>query len=662
MKGRLTARRARIVSGGRLAGPRGFVCALGAFAALSLSSCTSSRTASLTPSPEDMAPEPHPVTTVSSVHDVATHHFYRGKALALSGEAACAETEFGAALDAFRSGSRPGDPQDVDFGVQLWESIEAYRKANEPSVLEDRLAAADGTPDSLIADPPAPRPEEVAVAKSEVENLIGESTFDIPMVVNEQVLRAVAFYQFRSPQAFAAALQRSGRYLPLMRKILADKGLPQDLVYVALIESAFKPAAHSRAAAHGFWQFIDATATRYGLGRNAFVEERRDPVKSTLAAAAYYRDLYEMLGDWHLAMAAYDAGEGRIIRGLQRTGARNFWELSAAGVLPRETRDYVPFVLGAAIIAKNPARFGFDVVPDPPISFDVVSVRRPVDLLRVAEVLEVHVDDLRTLNTELKTRSTPHGAPEYALRVPAGMGMSLVARIDSLPAAPAVAERKIVVRRGETLARVAARARVSVQALREWNDLGPRARPKAGTSLVVRSVVAAAVSPASFGAGAAVSPASSSGAAATLSVPAEVLASGGSATLSSSAATTPVVSGSIRGLPTPSAAVTISSPPVQPVTSSRPLVAASGATSVEIPAEGFETVAAPARATKVASPRSRKTSSNGKIVYTVRPGDTLFRIASVHGTTVDKIKRANRLGKASVLRAGQQLVLVAGLR
>lgn len=625
--------------------------------------CTS--TTSTTAS-EELAPAPHPVTTIAretaphavhsprSVQDVATDHFHRGKALALSGEAECAETEFGAALAAFHKGAHKGDPADRDFGVQLWESIEAYRKANEPSVLEDRLAASDGTPDSLISDPPAPRPEEVAVAKSEVETLLGESTFDIPMVVNEQVLRAVAFYQFRSPQAFAAALQRSGRYMPMMRKILAEKGLPQDLVYVALIESAFKPAAHSRAAAHGFWQFIDATATRYGLGRNAFVEERRDPVKSTLAAAAYYRDLYEMLGDWHLAMAAYDAGEGRIIRGLQRTGAKDFWELSAAMVLPRETRDYVPFVLGAALIAKNPARFGFDVVPDPPLSFDVVSVRRPVDLLRVAEALEIPVEELRTLNTELKTRSTPPGVAEYPLRVPAGLGLALVARIESLPAAPVVAERKVVVRKGETLARVAARAKVSVQSLREWNDLGPKARPKAGTALVVRSVVAPA------------------GSAASLRDPAgrpaaEVLASASGASL---ATTSSFTTGAVRALPTPSAAVTVSSPPLYPSPQPPPVqpLNAPGSTSVvEIPDAGFEPepkASRPATQTSAVARKrqSKQHGSNGKIVYTVRPGDTLFRIASVHGTTVEKIKKTNRLGKASVLRAGQQLVLVASLR
>ncbi len=173
-----------------------------------------------------------------------------------------------------------------------------------------------------------------------------------------------------------------------MRELLRQEGLPQDLVYMAMIESAFKPQAHSRARAHGFWQFIDGTGKRYGLRRTRSFDERSDPVKSTLAAAHYLKDLYEMFGDWNLAMAAYDAGEGKILKGLQRTGAKDYWQLAATSFLRKETRDYVPYVLAAALISKNPLRYGFDVVPDPPLSFEIVSLPRPVDLGRVAEAVE----------------------------------------------------------------------------------------------------------------------------------------------------------------------------------------------------------------------------------------------------------------------------------
>ena len=153
-----------------------------------------------------------------------------------------------------------------------------------------------------------------------------------------------------------------------------------------MIESAFKSQAHSRAAAKVL-QFISGTGRRYGLKTNRDLDERSDPVKSTRAAAAYFRDLYELFGDWHLAMAAYNAGEGRVLRGLQRTGARSYWELRDGGALHRETKDYVPFFMASALIAKDPVRFGFDVVPDPPLEFDVVDVSRPVELARVAREL-----------------------------------------------------------------------------------------------------------------------------------------------------------------------------------------------------------------------------------------------------------------------------------
>ena len=149
---------------------------------------------------------------------------------------------------------------------------------------------------------------------------------------------------------------------------------------MAMIESAFKSNAHSRARAHGFWQFIDGTASRYGLRTTRYVDERSDPEKSTRAAARYLRDLYEMFGDWYLAMAAYDAGEGKILKGLQRLGATDYWQLAPGAFFRRETQDYVPFVIAAALISRDPASYGFDVVPDPPLRFDVVrgsALRRP---------------------------------------------------------------------------------------------------------------------------------------------------------------------------------------------------------------------------------------------------------------------------------------------
>jgi membrane-bound lytic murein transglycosylase D len=433
------------------------------------------------------------------------------------------------------------------------------------------------------------------------------------MVVNEAVLRAVAFYQFRTPQSFAGALKRSGMYLPMMRGILAEQGLPQDLVYVAMIESAFKQAAHSRKSAHGFWQFIDGTAKRYGLKKTRAVDERSDPVKSTRAAAAYFKDLYEMFGDWHLAMAGYDAGEGRIIKGLQRTGAHDYWELSSGGFLPRETRDYVPFVLAAALIAKDPARYGFDVVPDPPMEFEVVQLEKPLDLARAAEKLGTSVDGLRLLNGELRTRLTPAGGP-YLLRVPPGTAETLKASLATLPAAPSMEERRVKAKKGDTLPKLAARYKVSVADLADWNDLPPNARLKAGTVLTVPSRPARGAQ--------------------------------SEAARPPAGRTPPVARGQIRALPTPSAAV--GDPKALGISETAPASPRPLPSRVEIPAEGFTEDPPAPRAGAPAS--SRKSTT-----YVVRKGDTLYRIATRFGTSVEALRKQNKLKPQDPLPVGRRL-------
>jgi membrane-bound lytic murein transglycosylase D len=564
--------------------------------------------------PAPAAPEP---PAVPAARKLAIDQFYQGKALALAGESDCAREAFQGALETFRAAARPGNASDFAFAAELYDSIALYRPAIEAGsrVAEAERPPAEDPRDSLVARAPLPSPDEIEKAKTEIASAPAGTGFDIPIVVNDAVLRAVAFYQFRTPMAFAAALKRSGRYMSVMRGILKEEGLPEDLVYVAMIESAFKYQAHSRAAAHGFWQFIPGTGKRYGLKRNASFDERSDPVKSTRAAAAYFRDLYEMFGDWHLAMAAYDAGEGKILRSLQRTGARDFWELSAGSTLRRETRDYVPFVLATALIAKDPARFGFDVVPDPPLAWETVTVKKPVDLARVADLTGNALPDLQLLNSELRTRTTPHGVPSYELRVPAGTAALLALRIASLPSAPAVAEKRVVVKKGETLQKIARRAGVSIAELCDWNDLPRTARPKKGTVLVV---------PTRRG---------------TASHDALV-----------SASSSP--KGEIRGVPTPAAAVTQASEvgsftSVPPTAAPARLVRAPAPSALSIPAEGF--VDTPSRAAAASAPQV--------VRHRVKAGDTLYAIASRYGVSVDEIRRQNRIRSPHALRAGQTLVL-----
>lgn len=588
------------------------LAALGALVAVGCASAPGERSAA----PE--APSPESVALAGRAQ--ATDLFYRGKAFALAGDGDCARDAFQAALETARAATRPGNESDVAFAGDLWDSVAVYRAAVDARtrLAEPERPPAEDPRDSLVASAPTASPEEFDKARSEVAAAPAGTTFDIPIVVNEQVLRAVAFYQFRIPLGFASALKRGGKYMDLMRGILREEGLPEDLVYVAMVESAFKHQAHSRAAAHGFWQFIYETGRRYGLRRTRAYDERSDAIKSTRAAAAYFRDLYEMFGDWHLAMAAYDAGEGKILRGLQRTGARDFWGLAQGNTLRRETRDYVPYVLATALIAKDPARFGFDVVPDPPIAWDVVTITRPVDLAQVAAAAGAPLPDLQLLNSELKTRSTPHGVPSYDLRVPPGTAALVASRLPGLPVAPEVAERRITVKKGETVRSVAARAGVSVAELCDWNDLPRTARLPKGTVLVVPSrqkgrpkdhVAAASTSP----------------------------------------------QGEIRSVPTPASAVTRASD-IGPFTAapasatpSAPPAAALPA-RVDIPAEGFAiSGAVPAN--------SRPSPAARTIRHTVRAGDTLYGLASRYGTTIDAILRENGLRSTRSLRAGQTLTL-----
>ena len=581
-----------------------FLAALGALATVGCASAPVERAAApASPSPEAVA---------LAGRTQATDLFYRAKAFALAGEGDCAREAFAGALEAFRVAARPGDASDLAFAGELWDSVAVYRPAVDVAarVGEPERPPAEDPRDSLVAAAPTASPEEFDKAKKELDAAPAGASFDIPIVVNEQVLRAVAFYQFRTPLAFASALKRSGRYLDLMRGILRDEGLPEDLVYVAMVESAFKYQAHSRAAAHGFWQFIDGTGRRYGLHRTRAYDERSDPVKSTKAAAAYFRDLYEMFGDWHLAMAAYDAGEGKILKSLQRTGARDFWGLAQGSTLRRETRDYVPFILATALIAKDPARFGFDVVPDPPLAWDDVTVTKPVDLARVAEAVGATLPDLQLLNSELKTRSTPHGVPSYDLRVPPGSAALVAARLPGIPAAPEVAEKRITVRKGETLKKVASRAGVSVAELCDWNDIPRTARLQKGTVLVVPSRQR--------------------------SHPKEQVAAKSAAP-----------QGEIRSVPTPASAITRASDVgVFRAAAATHEAAAPLLARVDIPAEGFA---------------EEHPSANGAVPaktvhHTVKKGDTLYSLANRYGTTVDAIRRENRLKTAS-LRAGQTLTL-----
>jgi membrane-bound lytic murein transglycosylase D len=284
---------------------------------------------------------------------------------------------------------------------------------------------------------------------------------------------------------------RAGRYLEMIRDTLRDRGLPEDLAFVAMIESGFNPVAVSRAGAKGLWQFMAGTARRYGLRVDQWVDERFDPEKSTLAAAAYLRDLYAQFGSWSLAQAAYNAGERTVERAIRVVGSTDFWALARSSSLRQETKEFVPQIHAATVIGQDPSRYGFDVSGHLPTNVEFVSVPPGTNLTMVAITAGVSTETLRTLNPVLVKGVTPPGAP-YRLRVPAGTSAAIQSALATgkpLPERhPAVKSQVHVVRSGDTVRGISRRYGVTVADVLRWNSLSTNHVLRPGERLVIADV------------------------------------------------------------------------------------------------------------------------------------------------------------------------------
>jgi membrane-bound lytic murein transglycosylase D len=313
-----------------------------------------------------------------------------------------------------------------------------------------------------------------------------------------EVGRYVSRFQSDLRGFYGRALERSGRFVPFMSSILEREGVPADLVYLPLIESGFQTGAVSRAGAVGPWQFMRQTGRRYGLRIDRDVDERRDPIKSTEAAARYLRDLYDMFNDWHLSLAAYNTGEGNISRILERRGWQDYWSMGERGYLVRETREYVPRFLAALQIARSPESYGFDRPTEEHFSFDWVRVNRPLSLSTVAELCGTSASEIRELNPALTRGVVPYSG--YTLRIPKGMKQSFMTAAANLPAARTVASARprssgrcsgmqddgtYCLRAGETVGAIAQRYGVSSQALMKANGIRNPRRLVVGQALLI---------------------------------------------------------------------------------------------------------------------------------------------------------------------------------
>jgi membrane-bound lytic murein transglycosylase D len=324
--------------------------------------------------------------------------------------------------------------------------------------------------------------------KPRAEEAARNISHDLPLTVNDEVLSFLNFFQTpRGRSIVETGLRRAGRYREMIARVLAQEGVPQDLIYLAQAESAFQPTALSRAGARGMWQFVAYRGQEYGLRHTWWLDERQDPEKATHAAAQHLRDLYNMFGDWYLAMAAYNCGPGNVQKAIERTGYADFWELYRRNVLPKETKNYVPIILALTLIAKDAPHYGIQAEPESPVASDMVKPGRAIDLRLVAETIDVDVETLRALNPSLLRMATPED-PAFELHLPPGTAERFSAEIADIPPDKWVSWRRHRVAAGETVTSIAKKYRVTPKAIADANNLEHTTALNTGEKLIIPAI------------------------------------------------------------------------------------------------------------------------------------------------------------------------------
>ncbi|MFN7983432.1 MAG: transglycosylase SLT domain-containing protein [Vicinamibacterales bacterium] len=437
-------------------------------------------------------PPPLPEDPVLTLLAESDRHFKAGQNELSQGHVSGAREEFDRAINVLIESPYGGrsEPRIREQFDRLVDRISTYEvralaegdgfteKQYEPASLDDLLAV------SATAVPPEPSPATENAVKNDPE--IGQHDIPIPWD-NPRVLAFIELFQGRLHDFLEEGLERGSRYLPMIQKVFHDEGLPRDLAYVPLVESAFKPNALSRTQAKGVWQFMRGTGLENGLRQDWYIDERSDPEKATVAAAKYLRTLSNMFnGDWHLALASYNGGPGRVQRAMKSSKATNFWELAAnPRILPQETRDYVPMILAAIIIAGNPQQYGFEPEAEDEREVERVTLPRPTDIRLVAEWVDPTVDTIQALNPELRRWTTPIRDEAYELKVPTGTGDIVRAKLEDTSTRDLANLRWYTVKPGDTVASVARTLRVNRSDLADANYIKTTSRLKPGSKLMV---------------------------------------------------------------------------------------------------------------------------------------------------------------------------------
>ncbi len=390
-------------------------------------------------------------------------------------------TADGSLWDFIEAPTPPSDSDTHDAVISTAATSELSAARKQESAYVDRAIKLAEPPIEFYTDPVAYLAADPLYLKD-----IDPNDFDIPMVVNEDVVRWMKYFTTTGRKWYTKWLARSGRYWPMMHEKLEAAGLPRDMVFLSMIESGYATHAYSSAAAVGLWQFIASTGKGYDLRIDWWVDERRDPEMATDAAIEYLAHLHKRYGHWYLAWAAYNAGPTRVSRGIRNHGTKDFWELKRKKSFRAETDNYVPKMLAAAIIGKHPERYGFTkVVKQDPMSHDTVTVPANVGIDVLAKCAGISVDEFRTYNPHLRRWALPPSPARQTVHVPTGNTRSFLAALDKIPQTQRLTHRRHKVASGETLGSIASKYGVSVHSIQSINKISNPNRISVGHDLVI---------------------------------------------------------------------------------------------------------------------------------------------------------------------------------
>ena len=414
-------------------------------------------------------PPPRRRTQGDELMQRADRRFQAGKRFYQAKDLPSARREFDTAIDLMLEASAqdPGDRQEFDRKLdEMVDAIHRFDLADLGAAASLEQGKFEKAPLEDILELTFPVDPKL---KDRVRDQVAATTSQLPLSVNDSVLGYINYFSNRGHRTLLSGLQRSGKFRPMILRILDEEGVPRELIHLAQAESGFLARAVSRKAAGGMWQFLKWRGNEYGLKQTAFTDDRMDPEMATRAAARHLRDLYHQFGDWYLAIAAYNCGPGVVERAVERTGYADFWELRNRQVLPRETTNYVPIILAMTIMEKNAAEYGIEgFTLDPPVEYDTVQTGGPTSLTLIADVLDLPVPELAGLNPASLRGKLPG---DYPLRVPKGTGNQVMAALQLIPANHLDAWRIHHVVAGDTLATIGKRYGVTAAAIVAANHL-----------------------------------------------------------------------------------------------------------------------------------------------------------------------------------------------